>query len=121
MNNTGLAKKLYRDSGLSWIDCTKLASMVNSYIKEALLDPADGVVELRGVGELYIERVRPRKARNTFKNQQIIIPERNRVRWKPSRKLAALINECEKVYDIAQTPPPTRAEQRALMAARRKK
>ncbi len=51
-------------------------------------------IELRGFGTFFIKRIKEKyNARNPNTNKLIYVPEKNKVRFKPSRKLKNFINE----------------------------
>lgn len=114
-----LAEYLYEHSGFSLRDCEKIASLCVAGLTQALSSTDDGEIIFPGFGRIYVERKRPRKARNTFKNHEVVIPERNRIVVQWSDVLLDKINEGGKIYDIAQTPPPTRREVREAMRKKR--
>ena len=51
-------------------------------------------IELRGFGTFFTKRIKEKyNARNPNTNKLIYVPEKNKVRFKPSRKLKNFINE----------------------------
>lgn len=121
MNQAGLAEKLREKLAISRADGMTIAACVIHCMIEALSDKEDGVVLFPGLGKLYIERSPERVARNTFKNEPLIVPEQNRVKWKASNGLIEKANEAGKIYNIATKPPPSRKEQREAMKQKRQR
>ncbi len=51
-------------------------------------------IELRGFGTFFVKKIKEKyNARNPFTKELIYVPEKNKVRFKPSKKLKNLINE----------------------------
>ena len=51
-------------------------------------------IELRGFGTFFIKKIKEKyNARNPNTNKLIYVPEKNKVRFKPSRKLKNFINK----------------------------
>ena len=61
-------------------------------IEQALIEGRN--VELRGFGTFFIKRIKEKySARNPLTGEIIYIPEKNKVRFKASKKLKNLINK----------------------------
>ena len=61
-------------------------------IEQALIEGRN--VELRGFGTFFIKRIKEKySARNPLTGEIIYIPEKNKVRFKASKKLKSLINK----------------------------
>ena len=61
-------------------------------IKKALLDGKN--VEIRGFGTFFIKRIKQKySARNPKTGEIIYVPEKNKVRFRASKKLLELINK----------------------------
>ena len=51
-------------------------------------------IELRGFGTFFIKKIKEKySARNPKTGELIYVPEKNKVRFRPSKKLKKLINE----------------------------
>jgi integration host factor subunit beta len=51
-------------------------------------------IELRGFGTFFIQKIKEKySARNPKTGELIYVPEKNKVRFRPSKKLKKLINE----------------------------
>ena len=51
-------------------------------------------IELRGFGTFFIKKIKEKyNARNPKTKELIYVPEKNKVRFRPSRKLKSFINE----------------------------
>ena len=51
-------------------------------------------IELRGFGTFFIKKIKEKyNARNPITKELIYVPEKNKVRFRPSRKLKNFINE----------------------------
>ena len=54
----------------------------------------DRKIELRGFGTFFIKKIKEKfNARNPNTKELIYVPEKNKVRFRPSRKLKNFINE----------------------------
>ena len=61
-------------------------------IKKALLDGKN--VEIRGFGTFFIKKIKEKyNARNPNTKELIYVPAKNKVRFRPSRKLKSFINK----------------------------
>ena len=61
-------------------------------IEKALIEGRN--VELRGFGTFFIKKIKEKySARNPLTGEIIYIPEKNKVRFKASKKLKSLINK----------------------------
>ena len=61
-------------------------------IKKALIDGKN--VEIRGFGTFFIKKIKEKyNARNPNTKELIYVPEKNKVRFRPSRKLKNFINQ----------------------------
>ena len=53
-------------------------------------------VEIRGFGSFFIKNIKEKhSARNPKTGEIIYVPEKNKVRFRPSKKLRKLINKCK--------------------------
>ena len=65
-------------------------------IEKALIEGRN--VELRGFGTFFIKKIKEKySARNPLTGEIIYIPEKNKVRFKASKKLKNLINKWKKI------------------------
>ena len=77
------------------IDLTILKDTLTTFneaIEEALLNGKR--IELRGFGSFFIKKIKEKySARNPKTGEIIYVPEKNKVRFRPSKKLRKLINK----------------------------
>ncbi len=70
----------------------KIVDVFFESIKNALI--LDRTVEIRGFGTFFVKRIKEKySARNPSTGKMIYVPEKNRVRFRASKKLKQLINE----------------------------
>ena len=61
-------------------------------LEKALLDNKN--IELRGFGKIFVKKIKAKyNARNPRTSQLIYVPEKNKVRFRASKKLKKLINK----------------------------
>ena len=83
-------KKKYPDLNHSELEIV-LETFCKS-IEKALIEGRN--VELRGFGTFFIKKIKEKySARNPLTGEIIYIPEKNKVRFKASKKLKSLINK----------------------------
>ncbi len=74
---------------------SELESIIDNFtvsIEKALLEGKS--VELRGFGTFFVKKIKEKyNARNPKTSEIIYIPEKNKVRFKASKKLLELINK----------------------------
>tara|TARA_B100000683_G_C12100106_1_gene394764 strand:+ start:134 stop:415 length:282 start_codon:yes stop_codon:yes gene_type:complete len=88
-----LIKKLKeKNPTLNKIDIENILDIFSDSIKNALIKGRN--VELRGFGTFFVKRIKEKfSARNPKTGELIYVPEKNKVRFKPSKKLNKLINK----------------------------
>ena len=93
MSRQELIKKLKeKNPNLNKIEIENILDTFNESIKKALIDGRN--VELRGFGTFFIKKIKEKfSARNPKTGELIYVPEKNKVRYKPSKKLNKLINK----------------------------
>ena len=75
-------------------------------IKKALLDGKN--VEIRGFGTFFIKRIKQKySARNPKTGEIIYVPEKNKVRFRASKKLLELINKWKNQKSLLPAIPLT--------------
>ena len=75
-------------------------------IKKALLDGKN--VEIRGFGTFFIKRIKQKySARNPRTGEIIYVPEKNKVRFRASKKLLELINKWKNQKSLLPAIPLT--------------
>jgi|TARA_B100001093_G_C25990740_1_gene661368 integration host factor subunit beta len=77
------------------INKTELETVLNIFcksIEKALIN--EKAVELRGFGSFFVKKIKEKySARNPKTGELIYIPEKNKIRFKASKKLNKIINE----------------------------
>ena len=93
MSRQELLKKLKeKNPNLNKIEIENILDTFNESIKKALIDGRN--VELRGFGTFFIKKIKEKfSVRNPKTGELIYVPEKNKVRFKPSKKLNKLINK----------------------------
>ena len=77
---------------LNYTDLEFVLNTFNECIRKALVERKN--IELRGFGTFFIKKIKEKySARNPKSGEIIYVPERNKVRFKPSKKLKELINK----------------------------
>ncbi len=73
----------------------EIEEIINSFCETIVNGLKQGQkIELRGFGTFFIKKIKEKyNARNPNTNKLIYVPEKNKVRFKPSRKLKNFINE----------------------------
>ena len=93
MPKTKLIRKLVkRNPELNLRDCEEILEIFTKCISQSLLDCRN--IELRGFGSFFIKKIKEKySARNPKTGELIYVPEKNRVRFRASKKLKELINK----------------------------
>ena len=93
MSRPQLIKKLIKKNPiLTQKDSEEILDIFCSCIKQSLLNKKN--IELRGFGSFFISKIKEKySARNPKTGELIYVPEKNRVRFKASKKLKELINK----------------------------
>jgi len=88
-----LIKKLKeKNPNLSKNEIENILDNFNESIKNALIEGKN--VELRGFGTFFVKKIKEKfSARNPKTGELIYVPEKNKVRFKSSKKLNKLINK----------------------------
>ena len=77
------------------LDQSEIESIIDIFtecIRNALIEQQN--VEIRGFGTFFIKRIKEKyNARNPKTSELIYVPEKNKVRFRASKKLKRLINE----------------------------
>ena len=93
MSRPELIKKLKEKNPK--LNFEELESIIDTFCKnleKALV--AGKTIELRGFGTFFIKKIKEKySARNPKTGELIYVPEKNKVRFRPSKKLKKLINE----------------------------
>ena len=93
MSRQELLKNLKeKNPNLNKIELESILDAFNESIKKALIEGRD--VELRGFGTFFVKKIKEKfSARNPKTGELIYVPEKNKVRFKSSKKLNKLINK----------------------------
>ena len=97
MSRQELLKKLKeKNPNLNKIELESILDAFNESIKKALIEGRD--VELRGFGTFFVKKIKEKfSARNPKTGELIYVPEKNKVRFKSSKKLNKLINKWKRL------------------------
>lgn len=85
MNKQGLIAKVAEKAELTKKESAKLVDAVFESVLEGLLE--DGEATLGDLGKLQVVKRSARKARNPQTNEEILVPEKNVPKFKPSKYL----------------------------------
>tara|TARA_Y100001958_G_C21029138_1_gene402804 strand:- start:415 stop:696 length:282 start_codon:yes stop_codon:yes gene_type:complete len=77
------------------LNSSELECVIDIFCKSISSALREGTkIELRGFGSFFIKRIKEKySARNPKTGEIIYIPEKNKVRFRPSKKLKELINK----------------------------
>ena len=93
MSKLQLIRKLVKKNPeLNIKDSEEIINLFTKYIYQSLLDNRN--IELRGFGSFFVKRLKEKySARNPKTGELIYVPEKNRVRFRASKKLKEFINK----------------------------
>ena len=93
MSRQELIKKLKeKKPNLNKTEIENILDTFNESIKKALIEGKN--VELRGFGTFFVKKIKEKfSARNPKTGELIYVPQKNKVRFKSSKKLNKLINK----------------------------
>ena len=77
------------------LNIKEIEEIINSFCETIINGLKQGQkIELRGFGTFFIKKIKEKyNARNPSTKELIYVPEKNKVRFRPSRKLKNYINE----------------------------
>ena len=77
------------------LNIKEIEEIINSFCETIINGLKQGQkIELRGFGTFFIKKIKEKyNARNPKTKELIYVPEKNKVRFRPSRKLKSFINE----------------------------
>ena len=92
MSRPRLIKKLKKKNPqLSQSDLEEILDIFSNGIEKGLLDGKK--IELRGFGSFFVKKIKEKySARNPKTGEIIYVPEKNKVRFRPSKKLKEFVN-----------------------------
>ena len=93
MSKQDLIKKLkHKNPSLNQSEIETIINTLSENILKALKD--DKNIELRGFGSFFVKKLKEKhSARNPKTGELIYVPEKNRVRFRASKKLKEFINK----------------------------
>ena len=93
MSRSEIIKQLkIKNPKLNIIELEKVLDSFAESIEKALREGRN--IELRGFGTFFVKKIKEKhSARNPKTGEIINVPEKNKVRFKPSKKLKELINK----------------------------
>ena len=93
MSKPQIVKQLIKKNpSLNYKDSEEILDLFCLSIYRALVSKKN--IELRGLGSFFVKKIKEKySARNPKTGQLIYVPERNRIRFRPSKKLKELINK----------------------------
>ena len=77
------------------LNIKEIEEIINSFCETIINGLKQGQkIELRGFGTFFIKKIKEKyNARNPKTKELIYVPKKNKVRFRPSRKLKSYINE----------------------------
>ena len=95
MSRPYLLKKLKEKlPDLNKLELQKILDTFNESIENALKNNKN--VELRGFGTFFLKKIKEKySARNPKTGETIYVPEKNKIRFRPAKKLKEVINKWE--------------------------
>ena len=98
MSKSKLIRKLKeKNPNLSQIEIESILDNFSESIEKSLLD--NKKVELRGFGTFFLKKIKEKfGSRNPRTGEIIYVPEKNKVRFRASKKLKDLINQWNKKF-----------------------
>jgi nucleoid DNA-binding protein len=93
MTRKEIARKIAERLGISQLVALEAVQMVFDGIVETLVD--EGRIELRNFGVFAVKRRRARPARNPRTGEQVSVPERSVVTFKPGREIKERVNQSD--------------------------
>ncbi len=93
MSRSKLVKKLKeKNPKLSQLEIEIILDNFSESIEKSLLDSKK--IELRGFGTFFLKKIKEKfRSRNPKTGELIYVPEKNKVRFKASKKLKDFINQ----------------------------
>ena len=97
MSRKSIIEKLKKKyPALNHSDLEKVLDIFCINIEDALKKNKN--IELRGFGTFFIKKIKEKySARNPKSGELIYVPEKNKVRFRPSKKLKQFINKWKKI------------------------
>ena len=95
MTKKEIARKIAEHSGVSQLVALEAVQLVFDGITKTLLD--EGRIELRNFGVFEVKRRRARKARNPRTGENVSVPERSVVTFKPGQEMEERVNQSDSV------------------------
>ena len=87
-----IRKLVKKNPELNLKDSQEILNIFTECIHQSLLDNKN--IELRGFGTFFIKKIKEKySARNPKTGELIYVPEKNRVRFRASKKLKEFINK----------------------------
>ena len=100
MSKLQLIRKLVKKNPeLNIKDSEEIINLFTKYIYQSLLDNRN--IELRGFGSFFVKRLKEKySARNPKTGELIYVPEKNRVRFRASKRLKEFINKWNQKFSL---------------------
>jgi nucleoid DNA-binding protein len=95
MTKKEIARKIAEHSGITQLLALEAVQMVFDAIVETLVD--EGRIELRNFGIFAVKRRRARQARNPRSGENVSVPERGVVTFKPGREMEERVKQSDGV------------------------
>jgi nucleoid DNA-binding protein len=91
MTKKDMAKEIAKDFAVPVVEATRIVQQVFDQIVHTL--ETEGRIELRNFGVFEVKKRRARQARNPKTGEQVLVPERLVVAFKPGREMMERIRQ----------------------------
>ena len=95
MTKKDMAKAIAEEMGLTQIQAREIIQRVLDGITQTLLN--EGRIELRNFGVFEVKKRKPRKARNPRTGENVKVPARLVVTFKPGREMEERVGQLKKL------------------------
>ena len=99
MTKQDIALKIAKEMGIQQVQAKQIVQLALDGIVDCIA--AEGRIELRNFGVFDVRIRKPRKARNPRTGQEVMVPERKVVTFKPGKVMEDRI-----AIPVVNTPPP---------------
>jgi nucleoid DNA-binding protein len=104
-----IVRSISEDLGLTQLETGKIVQGVFDAVLQILAE--EGRVELRGFGVFEVKRRKPRRARNPKTGEEVLVPEKSVVRFKPGQIMQQRVEAvCSHNQSAAEPAQPTMSQ-----------
>ena len=102
MTKKEIVRSISEDLGLTQLETRKIVQRVFDTVLRILAE--EGRVELRDFGVFEVKRRKPRKARNPKTGEEVLVPEKSVVRFKPGQIMQQRVEAVGNHHQSAAEP-----------------